>query len=137
MQTQDGKVIWATHRIYYCKAEITNLEKNLTADGKRLLQYGNGRRSYLSSFHPEIYKCADLDGNSVHKYQHQISVLCWAIELSTIDIMTEVSCLLQHVCAPWVNHLAAVYKLYHYTRKNMKHKQGRLVFDPTLQEIYD
>ena len=51
--------------------------------------------------------------------------------------MNEVSCLSQKLCAPWVNNLKAVYKIYHYMSKNMKHNQGRLGFDPTLQEIDD
>ena len=61
----------------------------------------------------------------------------WAIELVRIDIITEISCLLQHLCSPRVNHLEGVYKIYHYMRKNTKHNRGRLVFDSTLQEIDD
>ena len=37
MQTQDGKVMWATHSRDYCKAVIANTEKTLMDDGKRLL----------------------------------------------------------------------------------------------------
>ena len=64
-------------------------------------------------------------------------MLCCAIELGIFDIMTEVSCLLQHLCAPQVNHLESVYKIYHYMRKNIKHNRGRLGFDSTLQYIDD
>jgi len=68
----------------------------------------------------------ELDKNGVHEYQQHIGVLRWVIELSRIDIMTEVSCLSQHLCATQVNHLELVYKIYHYTRKNMKFNQVRL-----------
>ena len=92
-------------------------------------------------FHPEIDTSADLGVNGVHDYQQHIGVLRWVIELgridSRIDIMNDVSCLLQHMCAPRVNHLEAVYKIYHYMRNDLKHYRGRLGFDPTLQEIDD
>ena len=61
----------------------------------------------------------------------------WEIEIGRIYNMNEVSCLSQHLCAPRVNYLEAVYKIYHYMRENMKHNWGRLVFDPTLQDIDD
>ena len=32
VQMRDGKVLWATHSREYCKAEIANMEKTLTAD---------------------------------------------------------------------------------------------------------
>ena len=75
------------------------------ADRKSLLQYGNGRRPYLSIFHPEIDTPTDIDENGVHKYQYHIGVLRWKIELGRINITTEVSCLSQHLCALLVNHL--------------------------------
>ena len=36
VQTQDGKVMWATHIGDYCKGKIINMERTLTADGKIL-----------------------------------------------------------------------------------------------------
>jgi len=56
------KGIWATHSGDYCKAAITNLEKTLTADGKSLSQYGDGKCPYLSSFHPEIVPTLSIEG---------------------------------------------------------------------------
>ena len=53
--------MWGTHRGDYFKSEIANLEKTLTDDRKILLQYGDVRRPYLSSFHPEIDTSSDLD----------------------------------------------------------------------------
>ena len=85
--------MWETHSRDYCKAYIANLKKTLTADGKNLSQYRNGRRPYLSGYHPEIDTYAELDKNGVHKYQQRIGVLHWDIKLSRIEIMTEVSCL--------------------------------------------
>jgi hypothetical protein len=57
-------------------------------------------------------------------------VLRWAVELGRIDIMTEVSCLSQHLCSPRVGHLDAVYSIFRYLQKNMSKNPGRLGFDP-------
>ena len=113
------------------------MEKTLTADGKNLSQYGDGGILYLSSFYPQIDTSAELDDNGVHEYQQHICVLHWEIELGRINIMTEVSCFLHQLCAPQVNHLEALYKIYHYMRKNIKHNQDCLLFDPLLQDIDD
>ena len=40
LQTQDGKVMWETHRRDYFKASIENMEKTLTADGKAFFSTG-------------------------------------------------------------------------------------------------
>ena len=77
LQKQYGKVMWATHSRDYYKAANANLEKTLTADGKRLPQYWDGRRPYLSSFHPDIDTSAELDENGVHEYQQNIGMLHW------------------------------------------------------------
>ena len=52
VQTQYGKFIWATHSGDYCKAEIANIEKTLTDNGKSLFQDGYGMHPYLPSVHP-------------------------------------------------------------------------------------
>ena len=77
LQTQDSKVMWATHSRDYCNLVITNMEKTLTYDGKSLLQYGGGSFSYPSSFHPDIDTSAKLDENGVHEYQYHIGVMSW------------------------------------------------------------
>ena len=67
VQTQDGKVMWETHSGDCCKSEITNLEKTLTDDRKSLLQYGDVRSPYMSSFHPYIDTPDEIDENGVHE----------------------------------------------------------------------
>ena len=51
--------------------------------------------------------------------------------------MTEVSCLLQQLCAPRVNNFEVIYKIYQYMSKKMKHNRGCLLFYPMLQDIDD
>ena len=44
-QTANGSIMWETHSADHCKAAITNLEKYINTDGKRLLKYDNGKRT--------------------------------------------------------------------------------------------
>ena len=51
----------AIHSGDYFKSEIANMEKTLTADGKILFHYGDGRRPYLYSFHPDIDTSTEIN----------------------------------------------------------------------------
>ena len=73
----------------------------------------------------------------MYDLQQQIGVLQWVIGIGRIDMIAEVSTLYQHVCAPCVNHLEALYKIYKCTRENMKLNQVTVGFYPTNQEIND
>ena len=61
--------------------------------------------------------------------------LRWAIELVTIDIITEVSVLSQHQFQPREGHLAAVYRVFWYLKCNIKKISGRIVFDYKIPDI--
>jgi len=71
----------------------------------------------------------ELNEQLLNRYQQLIGVLRWSIELGRIDIMTEVSCLSQHLCSPREGHLLAVYKVFHYLQKNISKIPGRMVYD--------
>ena len=129
--------MFAAHSVEYCKADISNLENNLNEDSKHLLQYSIVRHPYPPSFHPEIDTFTELDENGVHGFQQHICVLLWEIQFVRIDIMTKASTLSQYLCDPRVNHFESAYKIYHYLNNNMKLNPGRVVSDPTYQEIDD
>ena len=71
----------------------------------------------------------ELNEQLLNRYQQLIGVLRWSIELGRIDIMTEVSCLSQHLCSPREGHLLAVYKIFRYLQKNISRILGRIVYD--------
>ena len=54
----------------------------------------------------------------------------WSIELGRIGILTEVSCLSQHLCYPRLGHLDDVYRIFRYLQKNLCRNPGRMVYDP-------
>ena len=59
---------------------------------------GTSHRPNSSSFSPELDVTEELGEELTNRYQQLIGVLRWSIELRRIDILTEVSCLYQHLC---------------------------------------
>ena len=136
VQTDDGRMVWSMSSEDYVRAAIDNLEKMLKADGLQPLKvYGDGKRPYSLSYRPEIDVSDELDDAGIHRYQELIGILRWAIELGRIDIITEVSCLSQHMCQPRIGHLDAVHQIFRYLQKNLSKNPGRLAFDPVIPVI--
>ena len=59
-----------------------------------------------------------------------------SIELVRIDILTEVSCLSQHMCYPREGHLDAVYCIFRYLQKNLGKNPWRMTYNP-MHELID
>lgn len=136
VQTQDGRNIWSMSSESYVRAAIENVENMLKSDGSPPLKvYGDCKRPYPSSYRPEIDVSEELNPDGVQRYQELIGILRWAIELGRLDIMTEVSCLSQHMCEPRVGHLDAVYNIFRYLQRNMNKNKGRIGFDPVIPFI--
>ena len=76
-----------------------------------------------------IYVDDVLDEEGMNRFQQLIGILRWPIELGRIDILTEVSCLSQHLAEPRDGHLIAVYKIFKYLDVCLKKDKGRIVFD--------
>ena len=129
VQLSDGRLAWAMNCVEYLKGAISNVDNLLKESDSSLKLYGDGRRPYPSSYRPEMDVTLELDAEMMNRFQQFIGVLRWAIELGRIDILTEVSCLSQHLASPREGHLHAVYKIFRYLQKNMSKNPGRLVFD--------
>ena len=70
-----------------------------------------------------------LDQERTNRFQQLIGILRWALELGRIDILTEVSCLSQHLAEPREGHIVAVYKIFKYLSLRLKSSKGRIVFN--------
>ena len=70
-----------------------------------------------------------LDEERTNRFQQLIGILIWAIELGRVDILTEVSCLSQHLAEPREGHLIAVYKIFKYLSLRLKNSKGRIVLN--------
>ena len=56
-----------------------------------------------------------------------------SIELGRIDILTEVSCLSQHLCSPREGPLDDVYLIFGYLQKNLGKNPRSMAYDPMYE----
>ena len=71
-----------------------------------------------------------------NRYLQLIEILCWGIELGCVDIITEVSILLQYQCSPREGHLDTLYCIFWYLKCKLKKKHYSLmVFDGSVPYI--
>ena len=129
VQTQDGSVAWSLSCHDYLFNAIKQVQADLSQKDLSLKQFGTGLRPYPASYRPEIDVTSTLDEDGKTKFQQLIGILRWAIELGRVDILTEVSCLSQHLAEPRDGHLLAVYKIFKYLDACLKKEKGRIVFD--------
>ena len=134
VQLQDGSIAWSMNCVEYLKGAISNVDNLLKESNSSLKAYGDGKRPYPSSYRPEMDVTSELDAELMNRYQQFIGVLRWGIELGRIDILTEVSCLSQHLAGPREGHIHAVYKIFRYLQKNISKNPGRLAFDGAYPE---
>ena len=114
VQLPDGRIAWSMSCGDYLKGAIKNIDDTLAESKSALKMFGDGHRPYPSSYRPEIDTSTLLEPELISRYQQLIGILRWSIELGRIDIITEVSCLSQHLCAPREGHLHALYKIFRY-----------------------
>ena len=73
-----------------------------------------------------------LGDDLASRFQQYMGILRWAVELGRIDIITEVSILSSHNCAPRKGHLEAAYQMFEFLSD---HGNSRVVFDSSYVEI--
>jgi len=114
VQTNDGYVAWSLSCYDYLTNAVNQVKDELTEKGLTLKQFGTGLRPYPACYRPEIDVTPVLDEERTNQFQRLIGILRWAVELGRIDILTEVSCLSQHLAETREGHLVAVYKIFKY-----------------------
>ena len=100
VQLKYGLFVWSTKRVDYLKSAIYNVDNLLGVDKMALKNYGDGYRPYSSRFSPELDVTEELGEELTNRYQQLIGVMMCSIEIGRVDILTEVSCLSQHLCYP-------------------------------------
>ena len=129
VQTSDGSVAWSLSCYDYLINAIQQVKNELNQKDLTLKQFGTGLRPYPASYRPEVDVTPTLDEEMTNRFQQLIGILRWSIELGRIDILTEVSCLSQHLAEPREGHLIAVYKVFKYLSLRLKSSRGRIVFN--------
>ena len=129
VQTSDGSVAWSLSCYDYLINAIQEVEDELSQKDLTLKKFGTGLRPYPACYRPEVDVSQVLDAERSNRFQQLIGILRWAIELGRIYILTEVSCLSQHLAEPREGHLIAVYKIFKYLSLRLKSSKGRIVFN--------
>jgi hypothetical protein len=115
VQLKNDVLAWALSPSKYVQEAVKNLEEYLEREhnGRKL---GKKRTTPMpASYRPKLDVTPELDVEAANYFQSQIGVLCWAVELGRIDIMTEVSMLSSHLALPWSGHMEAVYNILSHT----------------------
>jgi len=128
VQTDDGSIAWSLSCHDYLSNAIKQVQEELAQKDLSLKEFGTGLRPYPASYRPEMDVTPTLDEMGTNRFQQLIGILRWSIELGRIDILTEVSCLSQHLAEPRDVHLVAVYKIFKYLEVCLKKDKGRVVF---------
>ena len=129
MQTGDGSIAWSLSCHDYLPNAIKQVQTELKQKDLSLKEFRTGLRPYPASYMPELDVTPPLDEEGMNRFQQLIGILRWSIELGRIDILTEASCLSQHLAEPRDGHLIAVYKILKYLDVCLKKDKGRIVFD--------
>ena len=106
---------WSLSCHDYLSNAIRQIQDDLARKDLKLKQFGTGLRPYPANYRPEIDVTPTLDEEGTTKFQQLIGILRWAIELGRVDILTEVSCLSQHLAEPRDGHMVAAVSYTHLT----------------------
>ncbi|KAI2491971.1 Reverse transcriptase (RNA-dependent DNA polymerase) [Fragilaria crotonensis] len=128
----NGVDAWAMSSSKYVQAAVANVKAyhKMHYPTRQWLKRAKG--PFPLNYAPELDVTPMLDASRSTFYQSQIGVLRWCVELSRVDIITEVSELASYLAMPQEGHLEAVFHLFAYLEK--KHN-ARIVFDPTYPDI--
>jgi len=129
VQTDDGSVAWSLSCYDYLINAVQQVKDELSQKNLMLKQFGTGLRPYPACYRPEVDVTPVLDQERTNRFQQLVGILRWAIELGRIDILTEVSCLSQHLAEPREGHIVVVYKIFKYLSLRLKSSKGGIVFN--------
>eukprot|EP00560_Eucampia_antarctica_P003307 CAMPEP_0197842224 /NCGR_PEP_ID=MMETSP1437-20131217/46620_1 /TAXON_ID=49252 ORGANISM="Eucampia antarctica, Strain CCMP1452" /NCGR_SAMPLE_ID=MMETSP1437 /ASSEMBLY_ACC=CAM_ASM_001096 /LENGTH=144 /DNA_ID=CAMNT_0043452077 /DNA_START=378 /DNA_END=812 /DNA_ORIENTATION=- len=86
-----------------------------------------------SGYIPELDMTPNLDFDNTQFYPELIGMLRWATEIGRVDILHEVSILLQYQASPREGHIEQLFHIWRFLKRDPK---LTLYFDP-MQPIID
>jgi hypothetical protein len=103
--------------------------------------FGSKPKEYTSPLekgdHPEIDETAELDEDSIQKYQTMIGCLQWAVSLGRFDIQTATMTMSWFRAAPRIGHLNRLKRIYGYLKKFASAAIRLRLVEPNLGELPD
>ena len=122
---------WNFSSSQYVREAFSNVEKFLQdLDGSMLSIKIDAPLS--NGYRPELDSSPELDVADGDYYQSLIGILRWMVELGRIDICFEVSMMSSHLALPRESHLAQVFHILVYLKKN---HNSALAFDPSYPDV--
>ena len=135
-QASDGQLneCYALAANSYVKEAIKNAKSQLRKYG---LEYPKGKQYTQipfsnSMYRPELDQTQECDAEQTNLYQNLIGVLRWICELGSVDILYEVSVLLQYLSSPRIGHIMEEASIFLYLEH---HDRSWMVLDPTRFDI--
>lgn len=128
---QNGVQAWLQSPSKYIQEAVRNAETYFSKEFN--MPFARKVTSpFTPHYRPEMDASAELDEGHSARYQSDIGILRWIVEIGRIDIITEVSLLSSHLALPRMGHLMQVWHIYAFLRSR---HNGCLIFDPTYPEI--
>ena len=87
----------------YLQNALKNIEERLSKEGRKL--WSRAPTPMTQDYQPETDDSEELDADGVTTFQELIGILHWAVEISRVDILTEVSMLSSYQALPREGHL--------------------------------
>ena len=130
----DNNVLaWSLSPSKYVKQAVKNCQQHLKDKLNAKYQVPvMADNPFPVDYKPELDTSDPLNPECSSFYQHLIGVMHWMVELSRVDIATEISLLSSHLAYPREGHLEAALHVMGYL--HLKHN-SRLIFDPTYPKI--
>ena len=79
---------------------------------------------FIPRYKPELDLSPELNSTKSQYYQSLICILQWMIEISRIDMITEVNMMASHVAMPKEGHLENIFHIFAYLKNKGKFKNG-------------
>ena len=83
-------------------------------------------------YRPELDESQELDTEGITMYQELMGILRWAVEISRVDILTELSMISPYQAAPREGHLERLINIFAFIKKKPK---LTLYFSPTMPRL--
>ena len=132
VQLDNGVFSWGISPAKYVQEAVRNVEEHLTKEygGRKLLKRATS--PWPSKYVSETDTTSELVPKEANYYQCQIGVIYWIVEISRVDIITEVSTLASQMVMPMEGHIDAVFHVFAYLKEI---HNSRMVFDLTYPSI--
>ena len=130
MWLENGTKAWANSPAKYVVASVENAKKylfdRLDDQWKLPTKCSN---PFAADYDPKMDESEILNAELASWYALLIGMLRWMVEISRIDIITEVSMMSSHMAMPREGHLEAVLHIFGFLKVKYN---SRMCFDPTV-----